>query len=200
MGNKYAMTFTGQFEIWPEVKVRSFKNEVVWYGHDAYQTTRLDQASSLVPRTSLYHHHVVVYWRKRRWFMTSHDLRWTFPVPLSLSGTRIITDEIICHNTERIGWFWLVYTKQDAFQYFTIGFQCKGHESGGWPDLRSEIYKLWDIKIAPTCTLTKTWREEIDQSKTLALAWLQAFLRWASGDLTWPDPATFFVKMCAMNV
>ena len=41
-----------------------------------------------------------------------------------------------------------------------------------------------------------TWREEIDPWKTLALAWLQTFLRWgqqtASGDLTWPDPVNFF--------
>ena len=48
MRNKYAMTFTGQFEIWPEVNVRSFTIEVVEYGHAAYQTTRLDQVSSLV--------------------------------------------------------------------------------------------------------------------------------------------------------
>ena len=34
--------------------VRSFTNDVVEYGHAAYQTTRLDQASSLVPLTSLY--------------------------------------------------------------------------------------------------------------------------------------------------
>ena len=53
MRNKYAMTFIGQFEISPQVKVRSFTNEVVGYGHAAYQTTRLDQASSLVPLTSL---------------------------------------------------------------------------------------------------------------------------------------------------
>ena len=53
MRNKHAMTFTGQFEICYEVKVRSFTNEVVGYGHAAYQTTRLDQASSLAPLTSL---------------------------------------------------------------------------------------------------------------------------------------------------
>ena len=160
MRNKYAMTLTGQFEIWPEVKVKSFTNEVVEYGHAAYQTTRLDQASSLVPFTSLKHHHVVIYWQKR--FMTSHDLRWPFPVPLSISGTRIITNEIIFHNTERMGWFWLVYTKQEAFQYFPIGLQCKGHESGltsGHRYTNSEIYKL---HILVSGTLAKTWREDID--------------------------------------
>ena len=35
MRNKYAMTFIGQFEISPEVKVRSFTNEVVGYGHQS---------------------------------------------------------------------------------------------------------------------------------------------------------------------
>ena len=52
MRNKYAMTFTGQFGNWPEVKVRSFTNEIVGCGHAAYQTTRVDQASSLVPLTT----------------------------------------------------------------------------------------------------------------------------------------------------
>ena len=47
----------------------------------------------------------------------------TFPVPLSISGYRIITDEIIFHNTERIRWFCLVITKQGSFQYFHIGLQ-----------------------------------------------------------------------------
>ena len=44
-----------------------------------------------------------------------------------------------------------------------------------------------------------TWREEIVPWKTLALTWLQTFLRWVqqirSGDLTWPD-RHFFLK-CA---
>ena len=53
--NKYKMTFTGQLKIWPEVKVRPFTNEVVGYGHAAYQTTRLDQASSLIPLAFVLH-------------------------------------------------------------------------------------------------------------------------------------------------
>ena len=53
MRNKYARTLTGQFEIWPEVKVKSFTNDVVEYGHAAYWTKRLDQANSLAPLTSL---------------------------------------------------------------------------------------------------------------------------------------------------
>ena len=44
----------------------------------------------------------------------------------------------------------------------------------------------------------KTWRDQTDPWKTLALAWSQTFLRWGhetcSGDLTWPDPANFFYQ------
>ena len=146
MRNKYARTLTGQFEICPEVKVRSFTNEVMEYGHAAYQTTRLyvpgeqfgTTYKSLAPscRDLL---------KKKKRFMTSHDLRWPFPVPLSISGTKIIIDEMFFYDTERIGWFWLAYTKQEAFQYFPIGLQCKGHESGlisGHRYKNSEIYKL----------------------------------------------------------
>ena len=73
-----------------------------------------------------------------------------------------------------------------------------------WPDLRSQIYKLWDIQIVHGGTLIKTWRAEIDPYpwKTLALAWFQTFLRWgqqtASSDLNWPDPVFFFfLSKCA---
>ena len=120
--------------------------------------------------------------KKKKRFMTSHGLRWPFPVLLSTSGTRIITDEIIFHNTERIWWFWLVYTKQEAFQYSPIGLQYR------------------DIHIAHTGTLTKTWREEIGQSKILALAWLQTFLTRVNEPplVTWPDlTRQLFLSKCA---
>ena len=133
--------------------------------------------------------------------MTSHDLRWPFPVPLSISGTRIITDEIIFHNTESIGWFWLVYTKQEAFQYFPIGLQFKGHKSGLTSGHRYKNFEIYKLHILVPLLKPK---EKRLISQKLALVWLQTFLRWgqqtASGGLTWPDPATFFVKICAMNV
>ena len=128
MRNKYARTLTGQFEIWPEVKVRSFTMRL------CSMVMPHTKRHALTRRTVWYHLQVlstIISWflDKKR-FMTSHDLRWPFPVHLPISGNRIITDEIIFHSTEKIGWFWLAYTKQEAFQYFPIGLQCKGHESG----------------------------------------------------------------------
>ena len=86
------------------------------------------------------------------------------------------------------------------FNIFTIGLQCKGHEFGltsGHRYTNSEIYKLHIC----TCTVMNTWREEIVPWKTLALIWLQTFLRLGQhtlfGDVTWPQPAIFFLLRCA---
>ena len=182
MRNKYALTFIGHFEIWPEDKVRSFTNEVVGYGHAAYQTTRLDQASRLVPLTSL--KTIMSRSIDKKRFMTSHNLRWPFPVPLSISGTRIITDEI--GNLLYYWNNWVVLTRlHEAGGISIFSHRLAMQMSSDWPDLRSQIYKFWDIKIAHTGTLTKTWREEIDQSKALALACLQTFR--STNRLWWPD-------------
>ena len=156
--------------------------------------------------------------------MTSRDLRWPFPVPLSVNGTWAITDKIICHNTERIEWFWLAYSKQDACQYFTIPLgmpicqcQCIRHanmphanmhvmqRSRFWPELRSQIQELWDIQIMHTGTVMNTCREEIAREKKNSSSDVIATpLRWdrqsRSGDLTWLDPNIYLAKMCTMNM
>ena len=148
------MTFTNQFEIWPNscwhtltrgqgqvihqwgcgVWSCCIPNDVPWPG-EQFGTTYKSLAPSCRDLLT-----------KKR-FMASHDLRWTFQVPLSISGTRIITDEIIFHNTERIGWFCLVYTTQEAFQYFPIGWQRKGHESGLTSDHRYENSEIYNLHI-----------------------------------------------------
>ena len=111
------------------------------------------------------------------------------------------------HRWDNLPWYWknwVVLTRLHEAGGILIFFHRLAIQV--WPDLRSQILQFWDMQIAHTGTLTKTWREEIDKSKSLALAWLQTVLRWgqqtASGDLTWPDLTRqlLFVKMCAMNV
>ena len=117
--------------VMPHTKRRALTRRTVWYHLQVFST-------------------IMSWLLDKKRFMTSHDLRWPFPVPLSISGTRIITEEIIFHNTERIGWFWLAYTKQEAFQYFPIGLQCKGHESGltsGHRYKNSAIYNAMHILV-----------------------------------------------------
>ena len=49
--------------------------------------------------------------------LTSGDLSVT-PI---VSCTQICTDGASGHDPERIGWFWLVYVKREAFSYFPLG-------------------------------------------------------------------------------
>ena len=78
-----------------------------------------DQANSLVPFTSLKHHHFVIYCLKAVDNFTWPQM--TFPMPLAVNGIWIITDQLVCYSPVRMEWFWLVSSKQNAFHYFPIG-------------------------------------------------------------------------------
>ena len=103
--------------------------------------------------------------------MTSHDLRWPCQVSLTIFGNCVIADQLVCHISVRIGWFWLVYSKQDAFNWFPI----VKITTLAWPqvtDVKTMRHKLHILVL--------WWIPEGKKSfhkKTLALTWLQTFLR-----------------------
>ena len=115
-------TLKGQFQNLTSGQVRSRSGQrqvTTGVGQYAYLPRRLDEPSRLAPFARLYLHPVVIYWQKQ-----DFDLIWpqvTSPWPPIISCVLIITDGVSVHDSERIGWFRLVYVKREAFSYFLIG-------------------------------------------------------------------------------
>ena len=101
-----------------QVKVRSTS------GHDRSRSIRISseaawRAESFGTICTSLSPPIVIYWQKQ-----DFDLIWpqvTSPWPPIISCVLIITDGVSVHDSERIGWFRLVYVKREAFSYFLIG-------------------------------------------------------------------------------
>ena len=159
---------------WPrKVKVKGWP-QVTWpRGHHVYHSMRLDELNTMRPSTRLYLVPVRSYWPK-----TFGDLWWrhmTSQLPNSKTDLKVVKVDRIWSHVWYMGPFRPVLVVKTGSWFFPH-WLIMGR-SRNWPDLRSPISKFRDIQIAHTGTLTKAWREEIDRSKTLALAWLQTFLR-----------------------
>ena len=125
----------------------------------------------------------------KKLLMTLYDLRWPLPVLMSVNGTYVITDAIICHNPERIEWFWPLTRSGTHFDIFPKAYDVK-ISNLTWP-------QVTEIKILryTNCTYwhpyehTKRWNCTMKNSTSGITA---NFSEVGSTNLLWwPDPATF---------
>ena len=109
------------------VKRRVLTRRAVWYLLQVFST-------------------IVSWFIGNKLLMTSHDLRWPFPVSLSIIDTWIITDEIIRHSWSWKNWVVLTHLLEVG-RISIFSHRLVMWRSWIWPDLRSQIYKFWDIQL-----------------------------------------------------
>ena len=131
--------------------------------------------------------------KNRLWrHVTSDDLSVTPDHQLHPDQWSIITDGVSGHDSERIGWFRLVFAKLETFPYFPIGLW---YSLGDWPCVtrikitRHTFYGYWWAHVSCKFRTGLTW--------TVTMAWLQTFLK--ESQLTWAD-LTLLQKLHRMSV
>ena len=94
---------------------------------------------------------------------------------------------------------WVISFKSDEFENFPIDLAWSGPKN--WPDLRSQISKIRDIRIVPNLTLINSCEFENNRIKTVVMAWHRKFSEVRSLIVTWwPDLRWPGVKNCTQCV
>ena len=97
--------------------------------------------------------------------------------------------------------FWMVFVQKRRLSFFHW-LIMKGSQS--WPDLRSQIYKFWDISFIDTVTNIYRWKFKCDWSFGVAMTSFQTFSEVRSLNVTWWPalewPGSEILTSCAKKI
>ena len=154
---------------------------------------RLDEPNTMVLISRLYLYSIHSYWSKT--VVTSHDLGWPF---WEVTGQQIHPG---CQEWPKLtcsGWNWVdSLSIHETGSIWIFPHWLIMGRSRNWPDLRSPIWKIRDIRFVSFDCLMNLWKFENIWLRTLGVARSQTFLEVGSRDpawwpdLVWPEAKIF---------
>ena len=99
---------------------------IIELGHVAYQSMRLDETNTRKPFPTFYLCSIKSYWQKKL-FVASNDLWWPFKRLLAKKRTLTIAAVPNHSDFKRFGLFLCVHMNLEAFSFFSIDLQWRGH-------------------------------------------------------------------------
>ena len=173
-----------------DLRSRSLRGQVVC------QTMRLDETNTTVLIPCLYVFSIKSYKQK-----SICDLPWpqmTLKCLLTKNCTLVITSGLRIHDPERTRMIQCLLLETEAIEHFPHWLTMV--RSRHWPDPRSPIWKIRDIRFVDTNTLMNSCKFQISRINVVAWARSQTFLEVGSLYMTWwPDLRSHWAKTCRQD-